>query len=298
MEARTYHEHAITCESVRACGPGRGRHLAQLVQHLVGDAPIAFDVRAGDVNVDRRRQTEVEDLGDDVGGQEVEGRPGKLAGQLPPKGPDVVGVGRVHLGGRDLAPDRRFDQVGHPRGLLDTGSRPGAHVQDELPAVRVAFLLNRRRHADVLRRGPPHVPRQDAGASARRDEGQAGSGRGQGSRRVIPTTEGRRRSSPTTTPRELSQQCLLRHPHVQVMDRVDKVTLVRRRFVPQDGEKPLTDSEATSMPRDFLQSALIGRTRQGPVRWDILLTIGEPEDSENDPTIAWPRNRKELKAGP
>jgi catalase len=82
------------------------------------------------------------------------------------------------------------------------------------------------------------------------------------------------------------------------MDRVDKVTLVRRRFVPQDGEKPLTDSEVTSMPRDFLQSALIDRTRQGPVRWDILLTIGEPEDSENDPTIAWPRNRKELKAGP
>jgi catalase len=81
------------------------------------------------------------------------------------------------------------------------------------------------------------------------------------------------------------------------IDRANKVTLVRWRFVPGDGEKALTDSELKSAPRDFLERALIDRTRQGPVRWAMLLTIGEPGDPENDPTLAWPQSRKELKVG-
>jgi catalase len=51
------------------------------------------------------------------------------------------------------------------------------------------------------------------------------------------------------------------------------------------------------MPRDFLERALINRMRQGPARWDMILTIGEPGDPEDDPTILWPANRKELKVG-
>src|SRR5437762_3424412 len=81
------------------------------------------------------------------------------------------------------------------------------------------------------------------------------------------------------------------------INRDDKVTLVRWRFVPQDGEKPLSDAELMSMPRDFLEQALINRTRQGSVRWDMLLTIGEPGDPQDDPTILWPKDRKELKVG-
>ncbi len=81
------------------------------------------------------------------------------------------------------------------------------------------------------------------------------------------------------------------------IDRAHKVTLVRWRFVPEDGEKALTDRDLTSMPRDFLEQALIDRTRQGPVRWTMLVTIGEAGDTENDPTLAWPQNRKEVKVG-
>jgi catalase len=76
-----------------------------------------------------------------------------------------------------------------------------------------------------------------------------------------------------------------------------KTTLVRWRFVPQDGEKQLSSSEMTSEPADFLEKALIERTRKGPARWDMLLTIGEPGDPQNDPTILWPKERKELKVG-
>jgi catalase len=33
------------------------------------------------------------------------------------------------------------------------------------------------------------------------------------------------------------------------------------------------------------------------VRWHMLLTIGESGDPQDDPTLAWPKERKELKAG-
>lgn len=81
------------------------------------------------------------------------------------------------------------------------------------------------------------------------------------------------------------------------INRDAKVTLVRWRFVPQDGEKQLSGEQLKSMPPDFLEQALVSRTRQGPVRWDMLLTIGEAGDPEDDPTLLWPKNRKEVKVG-
>ena len=83
----------------------------------------------------------------------------------------------------------------------------------------------------------------------------------------------------------------------QFLDRSGQVTLVKWRFVPQDGEKRLTDAELTSMPRDFLEQALITRTQAGPVRWDMVVTLGQAGDPADDPTIAWPKDRAELKAG-
>lgn len=74
-------------------------------------------------------------------------------------------------------------------------------------------------------------------------------------------------------------------------------TLVRWHFQPQDGELALSAEEMKTRPADFLQAALIERLRQGPVRWDYWLTIGQPGDVEDDPTIAWPTGRKQVKAG-
>ena len=81
------------------------------------------------------------------------------------------------------------------------------------------------------------------------------------------------------------------------VNREGLITLVRWRFVPQDGEKALTDAELANAPRDFLERALIERTKQGPARWDMLLTIGEAGDPDDDPTLAWPMERKEMKVG-
>lgn len=81
------------------------------------------------------------------------------------------------------------------------------------------------------------------------------------------------------------------------IDRENKTTLVRWRFVPEDGEKRLSDDEIKSSPPDFLEAALIKRVEHGPVRWDMILTVGIPGDPEDNPTLAWPKNRKEMKVG-
>lgn len=81
------------------------------------------------------------------------------------------------------------------------------------------------------------------------------------------------------------------------VDRAGKVTLVRWRFVPRDGEKRLSDAELKSMQGDFLEHRLIERTKSGKVRWDMIVTLGEPGDPQDNPTLAWPKGRKEIKAG-
>ncbi len=81
------------------------------------------------------------------------------------------------------------------------------------------------------------------------------------------------------------------------INRGNKVTYVRWRFIPQDGEKRLTDDQMKSSPPNFLEDALIKRTKQGPIRWDMLVSIGEPGDTQDNPTILWPDNRKTIKFG-
>ena len=77
----------------------------------------------------------------------------------------------------------------------------------------------------------------------------------------------------------------------------NKTTLVRWQFVPQDGEKRLSDEEMKTASPDFLEQALIGRAQKGPILWDMIATIGEPGDTEDNPTLAWPDSRKKIKFG-
>jgi catalase len=83
----------------------------------------------------------------------------------------------------------------------------------------------------------------------------------------------------------------------KAVDRKNRITLVRWQFVPQDGEKRLSDDELKTAGGNFLEAALIERAKQGPVRWDMMLTIGQPGDAENDPTVLWPADRPRIKAG-
>lgn len=81
------------------------------------------------------------------------------------------------------------------------------------------------------------------------------------------------------------------------VDRQGKSHPVKWRFVPQDGEKRLTDEEMKSAGTDFLEKALFDRVHQGPVKWTMMVTLGQPGDPETDPTQLWPEGRREIKAG-
>jgi catalase len=58
-----------------------------------------------------------------------------------------------------------------------------------------------------------------------------------------------------------------------------------------------TDAQVGEDRHDFLEAAFRDRVKQGPIRWHMIVTIGEPGDSEDDPTVLWPAGRREIKAG-
>jgi catalase len=81
------------------------------------------------------------------------------------------------------------------------------------------------------------------------------------------------------------------------IDKRKRPTLVRWRFVPKDGEKRLSDDEMKTAGADFLEGALIDRVKKSSVQWDMIVTIGQAGDPEDNPTLAWPEGRKEIHAG-
>lgn len=81
------------------------------------------------------------------------------------------------------------------------------------------------------------------------------------------------------------------------VNKKNRETLVRWQFVPQDGEQRLSDDELKTAGADFLAQKLIERAKQGPVCWDMMLTIGQPGDPQDDPTQPWPDGRQRIKAG-
>ncbi len=81
------------------------------------------------------------------------------------------------------------------------------------------------------------------------------------------------------------------------VDKDNMERLVRWQFVPRDGEKRLSEVEMSSSPANFLEQALIKRADQAVVQWDMVVTLGEAGDVQNDPTVAWPEGRQQIIAG-
>jgi catalase len=74
-------------------------------------------------------------------------------------------------------------------------------------------------------------------------------------------------------------------------------TMVRWRFQPKDGVVNLTDAELETKGPNFLHDALKERIKKGPIEWDMMVTLGEPGDSVTNPTVLWPTERREFRAG-
>jgi catalase len=67
--------------------------------------------------------------------------------------------------------------------------------------------------------------------------------------------------------------------------------------VPGDGDKELTAGEMSSAPNNFLEQRLIERVSKAPAKWDMWVYEGEPGDSLDNATVAWPETRKHFVAG-
>jgi catalase len=74
-------------------------------------------------------------------------------------------------------------------------------------------------------------------------------------------------------------------------------TLAKWRFDPRDGVQRLSEDELTRMPTRFLDQTLFQRLQQGPLQWDMVLIIGQSDDEQTNPTVAWPASRPEVHAG-
>lgn len=72
---------------------------------------------------------------------------------------------------------------------------------------------------------------------------------------------------------------------------------VRWQFVPKDGVKGLTEAEIKAPPTEFLQQRLAERLAKGPTEWTMQLVVGEAGDTETDPSVVWPKERKTLDVG-
>lgn len=70
---------------------------------------------------------------------------------------------------------------------------------------------------------------------------------------------------------------------------------VRWSVVPQDGG--VAGASGPTRGKDFLFDDLIRTLAQRPLKWRLMLTVGEPGDPTHDATKPWPQSRRTVDAG-
>ena len=62
-------------------------------------------------------------------------------------------------------------------------------------------------------------------------------------------------------------------------------------------DQTLQANSATATDKNYLFDGLIAQLHAGPLRWHLILTIGQPGDSTADATQVWPPDRRQIDAG-
>ena len=73
--------------------------------------------------------------------------------------------------------------------------------------------------------------------------------------------------------------------------------MVRWSMRPRTPFVALTAEQLKAADPDFLLADLDRRLAAGPLVWDMVLQLAEPEDPVNDPSQAWPESRREITIG-
>lgn len=76
-----------------------------------------------------------------------------------------------------------------------------------------------------------------------------------------------------------------------------KSQALRWRFEPVAGRVGLTDDEAKAKGTDFLRSEFTERLAKGPVAFNVIAQLAQPDDQLTDPTEPWPADRTEINMG-
>jgi catalase len=72
---------------------------------------------------------------------------------------------------------------------------------------------------------------------------------------------------------------------------------VRWSFVPAAQATTLTAEQLANLAPDFLEEDIAYRVAAGPQRWDLVITVANPDDPTADPTKAWPEGRRTVDVG-
>lgn len=74
-------------------------------------------------------------------------------------------------------------------------------------------------------------------------------------------------------------------------------TFVRYRFVPEAGERYLTDEELAGRSPDYLPDEIAERVSRRPIRFTWYAQLSGAGDAIEDPSVAWPKTRPLVKLG-
>jgi catalase len=76
-----------------------------------------------------------------------------------------------------------------------------------------------------------------------------------------------------------------------------KITFVRWSMVPDQSSEPAPARGVQPSNTNYLFDALIAAIHQAPLKWHLVLTVGETGDPTDDATIPWPPERRKIDAG-
>lgn len=72
---------------------------------------------------------------------------------------------------------------------------------------------------------------------------------------------------------------------------------VRWSMQPHTAFAEMTPEQRELADKNFLSEDLEARLKQGPLRWDMVVTVGQPGDSVSDPSQSWPEDRQHVTVG-
>ena len=72
---------------------------------------------------------------------------------------------------------------------------------------------------------------------------------------------------------------------------------VRWSLLPVAGPVPVSPDDLAKRGPDFLEQEIAERVRGGPQRWTMIVTVADPGDPIEDPSKAWPADRRAIEVG-